>query len=115
MRLLAAFERWLGVEAARGAIASATHALLVGILNEQQVLVSDHAARRILERDVCQPWKVEKVIRKAWNSKEVSRKLRRLSMREPHRKFRLFNGCIYVFAKNGNVITLVTVMRPGVR
>ena len=75
--------------------------------------ISDHALDQLTARKICRPDRFEKVVSKAWRSRETSRRLRRLAKRDRHRHLRLFSGCIYVFAKERNTITLVTVIRPG--
>lgn len=108
-------EKLFGAEAARATVAAAFYASLVWRPRRRLGIISGHAERQVLRRYVCRPDKIEKVVEKAWRSKETSKRMRRKAARERHRKFRLFSGCIYVFAQDKERITLVTVIRPGVK
>lgn len=83
--------------------------------NTIKIIITDHARLRVIERLGCRADKVEKVAKKAYNSKEkISDNflMRRKINGFLNKQFRLFSGCVFVFNEDTiNTKVLVTCLR----
>jgi hypothetical protein len=79
-----------------------------------KIIITNHARDRILQRVGCRKEKVEKVTKKAYNSKE---KIREgfLNKREFNgykgSEWRMFQGCVFVFVQEKEQAILVTCLK----
>jgi ribosomal protein L27 len=79
-----------------------------------KIIITAHARDRVIERIGCREHKVEKVVHKAYRSKEKIRKLflvKRKFNGYDNTIYRMFQGCVFCFEKcKDEKYVLITVL-----